>query len=131
MRKWIYVLPAVLLFGVSVAGAQGDRPIMNAQDVPSAKNSQSVALRGEIVSQQAKNQYLLTDGTGNVLVEISDDLLRGNRLAPGTEVEIEGTVAVRAPRDPKVDAQRLTVLALHDIVPPGSMPGVEELETQG
>jgi uncharacterized protein (TIGR00156 family) len=129
MRKWIYMLPAVLLFGVS--SARGDRPIMNAQDVPTAKDSQSVALRGEIVSQQARNQFLLTDGTGNVLVEISDDLLKGNRLAPGTEVEIEGKVAIRALRDPKVDAQRLTVLALHDVVPPGSTPGFEAPETQG
>ena len=131
MRKWIYVLPAVLLIGVSAAIAQGDKPIMNAQDVPAAKNSQSVALRGEIVSQQAKNQYLLTDGTGNVLVEISDDLLKGNRLAPGTEVEIEGKVSLRELRDPKVDAQAVTVLALHDIVPPGSMPGMEAPEPQG
>ena len=117
MRKWIYVLPAVLLFGVSAAGAQDGRPIMNAQDVAGAKNSQSVALRGEIVSQQAKNQYLLTDGTGNVLVEIRDDLLKGNRLAPGTEVEVEGTVELRRLRDPKVDAQAVTILALHDVPP--------------
>ena len=129
MRKWIFMMSAVLLFGVSAAW--GDTPIMNAQDVPMATNSQSVALRGEIVSQQTKNQYLLTDGTGNVLVEISDDLLKGNRLAPGTEVEIEGRVAIRALRDPKVDAQSVTVLALHDIVPPGSMPGVEEPQAQG
>ena len=131
MRNWIHVLPAVLLFGVSVAVARGDKPIMNAQDVPAAQNSQSVALRGEIVSQQARNQYLLTDGTGNVLVEISDDLLKGNRLAPGTEVEIEGKVSLRALRDPKVDAQAVTVLALHDIVPPGSTPDVEAPEPQG
>ena len=129
MRKWISVLPAVLLFGVSAAG--GDWPLMNAQEVPAAMNSQSVALRGEIVSQQAKNQYLLVDGTGNVLVEISDDLLKGNRLAPGTEVEIEGKVNIRALRDPKVDAQSVTVLALHDIVPPDSMPGAEDAETRG
>ena len=131
MRKFIRSLPAVLLMSVSAVVAQGDRPIMNAQDVPAARNSQSVALRGEIVSQQAKNQYLLVDGTGNVLVEISDDLLKGNRLAPGTEVEIEGKVNIRALHDPKVDAQSLTVLALHDIVPPGSMPGFEAPETQG
>jgi uncharacterized protein (TIGR00156 family) len=127
MRKWIYVLPSVLLFGVSAAGAQGGRPIMNAQDVAVAKNSQSVALRGEIVSQQARNQYLLTDGTGNVLVEISDDLLKGNRLAPGTEVEVEGTVAIRVLRDPKVDVQAVTILALHDAPPTAA----EESEQQG
>jgi uncharacterized protein (TIGR00156 family) len=130
MRKLMVVLPAVLLFGVSLADAQNATPVMNAQDVPAAKNAQSVSLRGEIVSQQTRNQYLLTDGTGNVLVEIGDDLLKGNRLAPGTEVEIEGKVDIRLLKDPAVDAQRLTVLALHDVVPPGSMPGFEAPEPQ-
>lgn len=112
MRNLMVVLPVVLLFGVSPAGAQSATPVMNAQDVPTAKHDQSVSLRGEIVSQQAKNQYLLADGTGNVLVQIGDDLLKGNRLAPGTEVEIEGKVDIRLLKDPEVDAQRLTVLAL-------------------
>lgn len=112
MRQFIRALPVVLLIGVTAAGAQGGAPILNAQDVPEAKPNQSVALRGEIVSQQAKNQYLLTDGTGNVLVEIGDDLLKGNRLAPGTEVEIEGKISLRHLRDPKVDANSVTVLSL-------------------
>lgn len=131
MRKLIYALPAVLLFGVCAAVAQDGRPILNAQDVPSAKNNQSAALRGEIVSQQAKNQYLLSDGTGNVLVEISDALLKGNRLAPGTEVEIDGKVDVSLLRDPKVDAETITVLALNDVVPSRSAPDVELPEPQG
>jgi uncharacterized protein (TIGR00156 family) len=131
MRKLMVVLPVVLLFGVSPAGAQSVAPVMNAQDVPSAKNDQSVSLRGEIVSQQARNEYLLTDGTGNVLVEIGDDLLKGNRLAPGTEIEIEGKVDIRLLKDPEVDARRLTVLALHDVVPPGGKPGLEVPEPRG
>jgi uncharacterized protein (TIGR00156 family) len=131
MRKLIYALPAVLLFGVSAAGARDGAPILNARDVPAAKSDQNVSLRGEIVSQQARNQYLLTDGTGNVLVEINDELLKGNRLAPGTEVEVEGRVDLRLLKDPKVDARQLTVLALHDIAPPGRESGFEGPEPQG
>lgn len=127
MRTFIRALPAVLLIGVTVAGAQNVAPITNAQDVAGARSGQSASLRGEIVSQQARSQYVLTDGTGNVLVEIGDELLKGNRLAPGTEVEVEGTVDVRLMHDAKVDVRVVTILALHDAPPAAAA----EFEPQG
>lgn len=125
MRKLIYGLPIVLLFGVNAVYAQDARPITDAIGVGTAQNDQSVSLRGEIVKQEARNQYLLSDGTGNVLVEIRDGLLKGNRLAPGTEVEIEGKVDVRLLKDPKVDAQSVTVFAASSL-PKYRDPGPEQ-----
>src|SRR5262245_19192878 len=116
MRKPMhFILPAALLLcGVGTTGAQhgptqGVIPITEARGLVRATDDQRVKLRGTIVKQERGNQYVFTDGTGNVLVEISDTLLKGNKLSAGTEIEIEGTVDTRA-RDPKIEARSVTLL---------------------
>jgi uncharacterized protein (TIGR00156 family) len=79
--------------------------------VASAQNKQKVQLRGKIVSQQGRNQYMFSDNSGNVVVDIPNKLLNGQKLAAGTEVEIQGDVDTRIKQSPKVEAKSLTVLA--------------------
>ena len=139
-----YVVPLVVLFGAGAASAQDTSPppssraaqserstqsaapITEARDVAAAKDEQAVKLRGKIVKQERGNQYVFSDGTGNVLVEIGDKLLNGNKLMAGTQVEIEGKVDTRIMRDPKVEARSVTVLASANPAPlnrePGSAP---------
>jgi uncharacterized protein (TIGR00156 family) len=139
-----YTVPLVVLFGVSAVSAQdtsprpGQRsaqserqaqsaaPITEAQAVAAAKDGQPAKLRGKIVKQETRNQYLFSDGTGNVLVEIDDKLLNGNKLNAGTQIEIDGKVDTRVLRDPKVEARAVTVLAAGNLAPlnrePGSAP---------
>jgi uncharacterized protein (TIGR00156 family) len=159
MRKLLYVLPMVLLFGANMAGAQygnaQDRPgaqdrsggqdrgaarknssaplITSAQSVAGAKDDQPVKLRGQILSQQGRNQYVFSDGTGNVIVEIGSKLLNGNRLAAGTPVEIEGKVDTRLKNEPKVEAKAVTVLASRSSPssPSGSGAPMNERQPQG
>lgn len=143
MRKLLHVLPAVLLFGVSAAGAQNQpghvdseqdkgaapqaqersapkqaspknsAPITSAQAVASAKDDQPVKLRGQIVSQKSRNEYVFSDDTGNVDVEIGARAFKGNnkQLKAGTQVEIVGEVDSRRKQQPKVEAKSVTVLA--------------------
>lgn len=139
-----YVVPLVVLFGAGTVSAQDTSPrpsqrpaqserqaqsaapITEAKGVAAAKDDQAVKLRGKIVKQETGNQYLFSDGTGNVLVEIGDKLLNGNKLMAGTQVEIDGKVDTRIMRDPKVEARSVTVLAAANPAPlnrePGSAP---------
>jgi uncharacterized protein (TIGR00156 family) len=138
MRKLLYFLPVVLLFGVGSSGAQErspgqsspsspsmkDRsatsgakqsaaPITSVQSVKSAKDDQPVKLRGKIVSKKSGNEYVFSDGTGNVDVEIGSRALKGknDQLRAGTEVEIVGEVDTRRKKEPKVEAKSVTILA--------------------
>jgi uncharacterized protein (TIGR00156 family) len=139
MRKLLYVLPAVLLFGVNTAGAQDgnaqdsrlgaqdssggqDRaaarknssapPVTSAQSVAGAKDNQPAKLRGQIVSKQGRNQYVFADDTGNAVVEIDNKVLNGQSLAAGTKVEIQGEIDKSIiKKQAKVDAKSVTVLA--------------------
>lgn len=152
MRKLRYVLPAVFLFGVSAAvgaqekdptqggslpkdsGAQKESaknaaPITSAQSVATARNNQPVKLSGEIVSQKSRNQYVFSDGTGRVEVDIPSKALNGAKLSAGTKVEITGAVDTRIAREPKVEAKSVTVLA--SASPGGSSTPMREESSRG
>jgi uncharacterized protein (TIGR00156 family) len=130
MHKLWYTLPIALLFAAGTAGAQMGKeqkpmqspqgksaatdsaPITTAQGVASAKDDQKVQLRGKITGQQGKNEYLFSDRTGNVVVEIGSKALKeGQKLVTGTEVEIQGEVDTRKGKSPKVEAKQVTILA--------------------
>lgn len=144
MRKLLYVLPAVLLFGVSAAGAQKQpeqadpervpsgatpqsqdssaskraspkhsAPITSAQGVAAAKDDQPVKLSGQIVSQKSRNEYVFSDSTGSVDVEIGARAFKGDnkQLKAGTQVEITGEVDTRRKQQPKVSAKSVTIAA--------------------
>jgi len=93
------------------SAAKNAAPVTTAQGVASAQNKQKVQLRGKIVSQQGRNQYMFSDSSGNVVVDIPNKLLNGQKLAAGTEVEIQGDVDTRIKKSPKVEARAVTVLA--------------------
>ncbi|HET9403306.1 MAG TPA: NirD/YgiW/YdeI family stress tolerance protein [Burkholderiales bacterium] len=118
MRKLMYGVPIVLLFGVTPAAAQKPvAPITSAQSVAAAKDAQIVKLRGEIVSKQSGSEYVFSDGTGSVVVAIGEKVLKGKALPSGTPVEIVGQVDKGILRQSKVEVQSVTVLAASG--PPG------------
>lgn len=112
MRNLMYGVLTVLLFGVSAADAQKPlAPVTSAQSVASAKGDQIVKLRGEIVQKRSGNEYVFSDGTGTVIVQIGEKLLNGKTIPSGTRVEIVGEVDKGILRQSKVEARSLTVLA--------------------
>jgi uncharacterized protein YdeI (BOF family) len=62
------------------------------------------------VGRPGENQYLLSDRSGKVLVEIDNELLENRKLPAGTDVEIKGEVDKRNRDSPKVEAKSVTVL---------------------
>jgi uncharacterized protein (TIGR00156 family) len=131
-ERW-YVLPLLLLFGVSVAAAEGesgsgsqDRSVMqkeekgapavtSASGIAAAREDQPVKLRGRIVSKKGANDYVFADDTGNAVVAIDSKVLKGKPIPAGTDVEIEGQVDTSFfGRESKVEAKWVTVLAPPD-----------------
>lgn len=70
-----------------------------------------VLLRGEITGKIDDEEYMFTDGTGNIRLDIDDDLLWGQVLTQGTRVEIEGKVDKHLFGDTvDIDVERVLVL---------------------
>ena len=55
-------------------------------------DGQHVLLRGEIVNKIDDEEYLFTDGTGTIQLDIDDKIRWGQVLAHGARVEVEGKV---------------------------------------
>lgn len=92
MKKSLAVLlmcvtvPALAQFGSPVAKTDV-QSIIGAPD-----DGQRVLLRGTIVGNMGDEEYLFTDGTGNIRLAIEDRLLWGQMLSKDARVEIEGEV---------------------------------------
>jgi uncharacterized protein (TIGR00156 family) len=92
MKKSLAVLlmcvavPALAQFGSPVAKTDV-QSIIGAPD-----DGQRVLLRGTIVGNMGDEEYLFTDGTGNIRLVIEDRLLWGQMLSKEARVEIEGEV---------------------------------------
>lgn len=100
MRYALWGSLSILLLAGCVstdADTQGTRmPISAVDKMPKALNNQPASLKGRIVREAGSNQYVVSDGTGEVLVDIPRDVARGQQFPAGTEVEIKGLVNSRA-----------------------------------
>lgn len=76
-------------------GFQGSSPKLLIQDVESALHASDdspVRLTGRIVSSVGDHIYIFRDATGDIKVEIDDDLWRGKAITTRTLLMIRGEV---------------------------------------
>jgi uncharacterized protein (TIGR00156 family) len=107
------IIPLLLLFAAAPALAQFD-PAVKA-DVKSIlaapDDGQRVILRGTITGKVGEEQYMFTDGTGHIQLDVEDRLLWGQILSEGTRVEVEGKVNEHWFSDViDIDVERVLVL---------------------
>lgn len=132
MRYSIY---ALILLGTSVAfgqgeaeppiahdhpaGQEGPRPendklqtaaasVVTVQEVLAApRDDQDVVLRGRIVQHLRGDDYLFTDGTGEIEIEIDDDDAPRGGVKLNTEVEIRGEVDLDRNQQPTIEVDEV------------------------
>jgi uncharacterized protein YdeI (BOF family) len=88
-------------------------PISAVDKMPKAVNNQPVSLKGEIVREAGANHYVVSDGTGEVLVNVPQGAARGQDLSVGTQVEVRGLVG-RAAGGARIEAAAVDVLGPGD-----------------
>jgi uncharacterized protein (TIGR00156 family) len=57
-----------------------------------APDDSKVVVTGEVVQQTDKEHLLIRDGTGQIIVQVDDDMLGKVKFAPDSEVRISGTI---------------------------------------
>ena len=111
MKRFVLV---VLLCVAAPVGAQMGYPAIKT-DVRSIlaapEDGQRVILRGKIVGRLGEEEYMFSDGTGHIPVEIEDKILWGQMITGGVRLEIEGEVDEHLFSD-KVDIDVLRVMVL-------------------
>ncbi|MBX3666059.1 MAG: NirD/YgiW/YdeI family stress tolerance protein [Burkholderiales bacterium] len=73
-------------------------------------DDRKVLLRGKLLKQVSGDKYLFSDGTGEIRVEIDDNLLRGIRISETSVIEIYGEIEKNFMRAPEIDVERIRVI---------------------
>jgi uncharacterized protein (TIGR00156 family) len=74
-----------------------------------SREGKNVVLRGHIISQVDREHYLFADESGQITVEIDEDLWKRQRVDATTPLELRGEVEIDHKRV-SVDVERLRVL---------------------
>lgn len=74
------------------------------------QDDQKVTLTGRIVRQLRDEEYVFSDGTGEIEVEIDDKRWPAQPVDDKTRVEITGEVEKHKLRAPEIDVETLRVL---------------------
>jgi len=72
-------------------------------------DDRKVLLRGKLLKKVSSDKYLFSDGTGEIRVEIDDDLFRGIKVSETSVVEIYGEIEKDFLSDPEIDVRRIVV----------------------
>lgn len=118
MRLNTAILVAILASGAAVMGAQAQYvgPMGSSQAssvkaiLADPKDDQTVTLRGTLVRKTGDEEYIFSDGTGEIMVEIDDDDFPQVRVDENTRVEIHGEVDTRLRRAPEIEVDAIRVL---------------------
>lgn len=76
----------------------------------SGRDDQFVVLEGYIVDQVRHEDYRFRDDTGDIIVEIDDEVFAGQQVDPKTRVRIEGEYEKDLVEPNTVDVHRLTIV---------------------
>ena len=96
MIKIIVALLAVFAFSTNAfAGFDGPRDMpkeVTVDSISDMKDDTKVIIKGYIVEQINEEHYLFKDDTGNVEVDIEDQVFRGLNVTPETQIRLRGEV---------------------------------------
>ena len=67
--------------------------IVTVDSINDLDDDDKVILEGNLVKKTGKEEYLFKDKTGEIKVEIEDDILQGITVTPETLIRIKGEVA--------------------------------------
>lgn len=71
-------------------GFKGPQNVVTVKEAKELKDDSWITVRGNIVKRLSDDNYLFQDPTGTLSVEIEEDDWKGQNVAPGDKVELQG-----------------------------------------
>ncbi len=108
------VIPGFLWLGAVHAeyvGPGASRDVTTVAEILKApKDDMEVTLRGRIVKKASNEKYLFSDGSGEIRMDIDDDIFPVQEITDRTTVEINGEVEKEFLHSPEIDVDLIKVL---------------------
>jgi len=81
-----------------------------AQILDDPEDDRDVRIRGQILEQVSTEKYAFSDETGQIRIEIDEDVLPGRDIRIGMRLEIRGEIETAFLRQPEIDVEHLVLL---------------------
>lgn len=81
-----------------------------AQILQDAKDDQRVSLRGQITQQLSEEKFIFNDGTGEIQLDIDDDLTKTSPITPPVEIELIGEVDKGVISDTEIEVKSFQLM---------------------
>lgn len=81
----------------AIAGFKGpgsEDPIVNVESALTMSDDRAVTLQGKLIRKLEEEHFTFRDASGDIEVEIDDDLLRDQIITPEDEIRISGEIDV-------------------------------------
>lgn len=118
-RFFTFITAATIaLAGVSGAALANSTPHEQMQPIATTvaqilqdiKDDQRVSLRGQITQQLSEEKFIFNDGTGEIQLDIDDDLTKTSPINPPVEVELIGEVDKGVISDTEIDVKSFQLM---------------------
>lgn len=80
------------------------------QLLDNGRDDQLATVEGFLVKQVRHEKYLFRDASGEMLVEVDDEVFQGQRVDPKTKVRLDGELERDFMEKDKLDVYRLTII---------------------
>lgn len=81
-----------------------------AEILENPKDDQDVTVQGHLLRKVGDEEYVFSDGTGEIIVEIDDDDFPRESIDEKTKVELIGEVDTSRNRPPEIDVDKVHVV---------------------
>ena len=110
MKKIVSIFFGLLLSTSVFAGFVENQPVvLSVADVLDKPDDSYVTVEGNIVKRIKKDKYTFQDTTGDIVVEIDEDVWEGRTVTPDTRVRLSGEVDKEFTKR-KIDVSSLTIV---------------------
>jgi len=112
MGTRLALISAVAVFGTALGQGQGQSQSESQawtvkQVLSEAKDDQTVVVRGQVVRMLGDEDFILSDDTGEIRVDVDDDDPTARQLQPGATVEVHGEADVDSAQPTEIEAARI------------------------
>ncbi|NEN75182.1 NirD/YgiW/YdeI family stress tolerance protein [Pelistega sp. NLN82] len=74
------------------AGFTGQQAVSKVSEASQWRDDQYVVLQGKIVKQIGKDDFIFSDGTGEIEIEVDDKAWYGQNITPADKIKVFGEV---------------------------------------
>ncbi len=93
------------------SGPQAIPPMTSVKQIQEdPKNDRPIALRGYLTKQISNEQYIFTDGTGDIKVDIDKKKFPEGTINEKTKVELFGEIDKGSFKDVEIDVDRIVIV---------------------